>query len=465
MEVKRILLQDDKVSTNVLNASRDHKRAAAAISLNSLQLLKGLSPRPSAGSPLDYDKSSARFRERFRTAVNTVISQRRFLAFFGGGIEDTSSQVEEIKEDEQSFLLCKIFYTLINSVLKSQRSSNADAGTNRQIKSILLSSSRSLEDTATLEKLTSKLPAFGKFTIDQRFKICECMFFCSNPSGRVVAKEGRSPMYFYFVLSGQCEVFQVKQGKRVRMNVINSGESIADHNSLGFFNTYRSASVACATDVEFLCVEKDDYEQIILGHETEEEIRSKRSLLSSIHLFRSIEPASSQLNEIVDRSKIRYFELGASILTEGEENSSIYFIISGDVKLLKLVPISIPKKRKYLGPRRSIKTAPLIENARGKTPGGGLFPPISKRPHTTKVLDLDLVNPIDPIFSSNKSIKMSAQDLELDMRLFQTNTLSAGKSFPELATEEDAQRCGFIMNELESTTMTDKSILDGYNLL
>jgi hypothetical protein len=45
---------------------------------------------------------------------------------------------------------------------------NADVGTNKKIKAILLDTHRSLNDAATLEKLTAKLPSFSKFSIDQR---------------------------------------------------------------------------------------------------------------------------------------------------------------------------------------------------------------------------------------------------------------------------------------------------------
>lgn len=236
---------------------------------------------------------------------------------------------------------------MLKFLISQIRATNADAGVNRQIKNILLlSHSRSLEDAATIEKLTSKMPSFSAFTIDQRFKLCESMFYCSKSVGSIVVKEGRLPMYYYFVLSGECEVFRVKGDRgdktRVRLNVINSGESICDHTPRGFFNTYRSVSVACATNVEFLCAEKDDYEKILLGQETEEDIRSKRSHLGIIHLFRSIEPASDQFDEIFTRSKIRYFESGASILTR------------------------------------------VTKTARGLAPEGGMFPPIEKKSHMTE---------------------------------------------------------------------------------
>jgi CRP-like cAMP-binding protein len=52
------------------------------------------------------------------------------------------------------------------------------------------------------------------------------MHYACHPKGSMILKEGHLPIYFYFILSGQCEVLkdkQIGQPGKFRVNTLVTG--------------------------------------------------------------------------------------------------------------------------------------------------------------------------------------------------------------------------------------------------
>lgn len=71
----------------------------------------------------------------------------------------------------------------------------------------------------------------------------------------LVIKEGNISTAFYFVLSGQLEIFKTKYDEKVRLIVCNMGDCFGDR-SMNLINDKRTASATCLVDSELLSIDK-----------------------------------------------------------------------------------------------------------------------------------------------------------------------------------------------------------------
>lgn len=88
---------------------------------------------------------------------------------------------------------------------------------------------RGIDDMLELERLfLSTILSFSKYDTNQRTKFCLCLVYEFHPKGKTIIKEGYGQLFFYFLLSGQCEAYQDRKGAKWMLNVINSGDDLTD---------------------------------------------------------------------------------------------------------------------------------------------------------------------------------------------------------------------------------------------
>lgn len=72
-----------------------------------------------------------------------------------------------------------------------------------------------------IEKLQNilyhKMPDFAKFSLNERVTFCKVMSFDTYPKNTLMIKEGHIGTCFYFVFSGQVEVFKLSDGWKHRV--------------------------------------------------------------------------------------------------------------------------------------------------------------------------------------------------------------------------------------------------------
>ncbi|KAL2916040.1 hypothetical protein HK105_204464 [Polyrhizophydium stewartii] len=180
------------------------------------------------------------------------------------------------------------------------------------------------KDIEALERLLKiHVKAMQRFTMDQRLK------------ARHVSKA------FYFMLSGQVEIFKVKDNKKYRLNALNAGESFGDR-TMNLLNDKRTASVATTTDSEFLKIDKSDFFDITNIYD-EKHMANRIGEISQIPLIGAAE--GGFLEKIKSFCSFITFEPNEPIVLEGSSNVKVYWILKGTCKCLKVVPFM----RKHLG--------------------------------------------------------------------------------------------------------------------
>jgi CRP-like cAMP-binding protein len=81
------------------------------------------------------------------------------------------------------------------------------------------------------------------------------MTFQSYAKGKLVVKEGHPSTAFFFVLSGQCEIFKVKDQFKHRLGIVKAGECFGER-SMTQMHDQRTACVGCTIACELLSIDK-----------------------------------------------------------------------------------------------------------------------------------------------------------------------------------------------------------------
>jgi CRP-like cAMP-binding protein len=84
------------------------------------------------------------------------------------------------------------------------------------------------------------LKSFTRFSTTQKvfyhltpkMQFCKVMTFKSFPKGRLLVHEGDASTCFCFLLSGQCEVFKIKDGFKHILCMINAGDCFGERSML-----------------------------------------------------------------------------------------------------------------------------------------------------------------------------------------------------------------------------------------
>ncbi|KAJ3312413.1 hypothetical protein HDV04_003172 [Boothiomyces sp. JEL0838] len=173
-------------------------------------------------------------------------------------------------------------------------------------------------------------------SIDQLLKFRTKAKYESFPEGRLICKEGQRAQNYYFILSGKIEIFTLKHGERDRMNVLNAGESFG---RIQLINDIRMASKATLAPTELLVIDKREFANMTQLL-TKEELQDQMDSLSRLPHFTKYKDFLAKTNSLFE---ILVYSTGDNILTEGQAETKIYFILEGHCKCTKKVPF-IQKK-------------------------------------------------------------------------------------------------------------------------
>jgi hypothetical protein len=106
--------------------------------------------------------------------------------------------------------------------------------------------------------LSSRIPDFAKLGIKERLHLCKIMSLDFHPQNTVLLWEEHKVTCFYYVLSGQIEVFKLNNGGKIRLSLMNPG-TVFGHARVKVENATRSACAVMSMDTHVLCIDKDAY--------------------------------------------------------------------------------------------------------------------------------------------------------------------------------------------------------------
>ncbi|KAJ3000274.1 Cyclic nucleotide-binding domain-containing protein 2 [Globomyces sp. JEL0801] len=174
--------------------------------------------------------------------------------------------------------------------------------------------------------IMKRLSFFQKFTYEQCMKMCNFVNYEKHRKGTTIIKQGHKAKLVYLILSGQ--VSYTKEEKlKSSVGFLIASEPIAPEKIDSTFQEtlIRSMTAVCLTDCEFLTFERRE--------ETKDEMEERSNILKSVNVFSIADEAT--LEQAAPRTQIKYFDKYSEILTQGQPNKRLHWILTGAVRLDK----------------------------------------------------------------------------------------------------------------------------------
>lgn len=279
-------------------------------------------------------------RQKWRDAVQGVITLYKVEKQIDSEISKKesigSSPMEQLGAKERKAFVKERTgaQTGLSSILKQAKYSFI-VGVAREIREFFQNPHDEITaDYDHVELLLNILPSFARMDRDTRKLLVRVMELEVYPANTLVLKQGQSPTSFYFILTGQCEVYkhQVEKDKEVviPLNVMYPGDAFGEYAITS--NTKRSAYVATTMRTELLRVDKEDY----LAAKTSE---FKYMVFQSFDFIRENKSISNvALHNMLQFTDLVKYGEKSVLLREGAHNNDVFFIKSGTCFAIKAVP-------------------------------------------------------------------------------------------------------------------------------
>ncbi|CAH3124261.1 unnamed protein product, partial [Pocillopora meandrina] len=230
------------------------------------------------------------------------------------------------------------------------------------------------EEIKVIFGIVDKLKCFSRYTPLIKREIAKVVYFQQFEDGRVIVKQGQPGRSMYFILRGTVFV-QVAETDKIaglRMKQI-VGEMFAG-DSFGelalLHDITRAATVICKGTVEFLTIDKPDFDMAytcpynfyilsliiielyqVLKRSYQQEWETKMSLLTSSPCFKDRSP--KELQQANSAAKLVEYPANTVILRDaGNPGECIYFIRSGQCQVVR--EMTLVRRTPPLAKRRLI---------------------------------------------------------------------------------------------------------------
>ncbi|KAJ3157511.1 hypothetical protein HK101_001407 [Irineochytrium annulatum] len=200
---------------------------------------------------------------------------------------------------------------------------------------------RTARERELLQRLTSTLPAFAKYTPEMRRALSGVVRYGAYAKGRVIVRQGHEALNFYFILSGQVEVQKEIDSENYGLTTLEPGDSFGE---LALLNDVRRAATIVTTkDAELLWVNKEDFNHV-LKTEAARDLREKRAFIKSIPFFNRL-PAHA-VESLALSAQVRDITPDTVVFAENHQAGYVYILWYGSCdqpgtcRLLKYIPFT-----------------------------------------------------------------------------------------------------------------------------
>ena len=170
--------------------------------------------------------------------------------------------------------------------------------------------------------------------------------------GEIIIREGDKETTMYFILEGEVEVYSEKDGRKVFLDVLRTGDFFGEFSF--FTGGVRQATVRALKPTECLVITEELFEEFAERNEEFSKvvvdfykIRVLDTLLAHTSLFGMLKP--QERKEVLACFQLEVVEKGKEIVKEGEEGDALYVIKGGRVEVVTTDPEGREVKLAELG--------------------------------------------------------------------------------------------------------------------
>lgn len=222
---------------------------------------------------------------------------------------------------------------------------------------------KSNDDKARIAEAIKASVIFKDINEQQRELIYGVMEQISVKAGDWVIKQGEMGDKFYIVEQGKFEVRIVPQGGEddgtggTLVHVYAGSKTSNAHPSFGelalMYSAPRAASIIAQTDGQLWALHRAVFNKILAEHNIRREIRHK---LRKLRAFRGL--TTDELQLIVDSMEETVYKPGETLVKEGEQGDTFFFIISGSAEQSSEGTTKNIKENEHFGESMLLKKGP-----------------------------------------------------------------------------------------------------------
>ncbi|KAJ3256555.1 hypothetical protein HK103_005298 [Boothiomyces macroporosus] len=206
---------------------------------------------------------------------------------------------------------------------------------------------RSPETVSNLEKVLSlRMPDFARYSSNERNFFCQAMQLEKYPKGTILMKENNPATNFYFLLSGQVEVFKFDNGYKLRVQTTNIGK--LDKSGKEYRRTraaVKDSKKECMCSNNCLFQTINDHKRRLPGSSNlltkfinnGERALVKQKLESALSSVRIFSNHISILEKISGLFQIYNYPKGEVIHHEGGQTFELSWVIDGKCQIVRSV--------------------------------------------------------------------------------------------------------------------------------
>jgi len=154
------------------------------------------------------------------------------------------------------------------------------------------------------------------------------------PAGSEVVKKGKEGDHFYFILSGTLDVLDPANDRDPHLATLEGGDFFGEMSIINKSKT--NATVLTKTPVILFRLEGDLFLEFVEKNELRENFASlwkRRPLISSIAIFRDLDPTAKHEISLLARNQI--FKKDEVVFRQGSKTEDFYIISSGKIGIAR----------------------------------------------------------------------------------------------------------------------------------
>ncbi|XP_057340986.1 uncharacterized protein LOC130678026 [Microplitis mediator] len=282
---------------------------------------------------------------------------------------------------------------------------------------------RSKQEKIYVVDLIKKFNAFKKYPDKERQLIAKVIYYKHFKSQRVIVRQNHPAKYLYFIIKGEVELSKIEKDnitgdiKEINAGVLGPGDMFGEVALLHSIS--RSTTVISQTSVDFFCLDKSDFDQLLKNFLLQN-WNVLQDALVNFNYFKSWDDTT--IRECCVLSKIKDFEPNEILLGDGKGMVNyVYFLLSGMCRLIEHMLVFEEKRYgkinyRLYDPEKLEMSRRSSKRPSRKSNGEIHFPTIKSseeipevKDFTKKLLSKKIKNPMD--FDRESTITTTLQEV------------------------------------------------------
>ncbi|KAJ3041771.1 hypothetical protein HDV00_008661 [Rhizophlyctis rosea] len=206
---------------------------------------------------------------------------------------------------------------------------------------------RTASQLRQLDTLLCTMPTFARLPMDVRTELGKSAVYIAAGPGRLVIKEGRQPLFVYWMFTGVCtSSTEAPKAAEYEVKSYRAGETLGSF-ALTAPDQPRAATITTVTPTELVGVSCEAYINAMTGAGHQSYQLGMEHLLRSIPAFESTPTAI--LGELINAGQAVEFDLASTILSPPDRRF-FYILLSGKCHTIRSIPLIRTTPRPALAP-------------------------------------------------------------------------------------------------------------------